>query len=792
VISLIKSMQKELLKEQKEDEDMHAKVVCWCKKNGPAKDGAISEAQADIERLTARITELAGTIARLAEEIAALKKEIEEHKQALKEATAIRKKEMEAFKKYEEEMLVAIDQLGRAIDKLKKHNQQDEAAGAFLQVSSEQAQALRAAEAVARSNLVLLALAERNPLKLQRVTAMLQQPEKTEGEFGMPKTEKAKDFYDAAPIGSKSYNNRSGRIFGILIDMLDTFKADLEKAQKQEMAAQKAYEEFKAAKEEAIKAAEELKEQKKTEKATAEEQKAAAEQELADTQATMAADQKFLMNLREHCENTGKNYDDRVATRQKEIEGVNKALEILTSDATMGLFFKGPQNQSDEERKKGQLAAADQTNSLNAAVSRDGSKSSDVKFLQISRESHARAQAAAVLRKLGLPELSLLASKVELDAFTKVKKAIAELVEELLRQQEDESNHKDFCVKNLNRNEQERQDTRQEIDDTQTEIDFYTKEIEEKEAKVAQLEEEVATSISELKRAGEDRVAASNEYQTVLQQHNDMIEILNKVTQVLKQSLNTGDGERSSLVQQNPVLNAKGADELEGQDKTPDSRPPPPSSFKKKTHSGSGVLTLMKNMVEQLQAAMATFVKDEQESRAAYEEFAGDTTEEVNAKRTEAAQLSASIANDKNKRAGETDDNTAAKKTMKQLQKEDNDLHKACDFVLKNFDVRQKARQEEIDALNQATKILSGANFKGTQVCSMRMWVDASNKEVDRCPVDPAKDIFTTYDTSKADFDCNTKGAGAVNEKCTTDICCRNMNAGEKQAVQQTLDYRKF
>merc|ERR1719414_2436165 len=36
------------------------------------------------------------------------------------------------------------------------------------------------------------------------------------------------------------------------------------------------------------------------------------------------------------------------------------------------------------------------------------------------------------------------------------------------------------------------------------------------------------------------------------------------------------------------------------------------------------------------------------------------------------------------------------------------DLHKQCDFVLKNFDIRQKARLQEIEALQGAKALLSG------------------------------------------------------------------------------------
>merc|ERR1712107_259318 len=40
------------------------------------------------------------------------------------------------------------------------------------------------------------------------------------------------------------------------------------------------------------------------------------------------------------------------------------------------------------------------------------------------------------------------------------------------------------------------------------------------------------------------------------------------------------------------------------------------------------------------------------------------------------------------------------------------ELHASCDFILKNFDIRQTARDEEIEALKQAKAILSGAKFE--------------------------------------------------------------------------------
>jgi len=45
---------------------------------------------------------------------------------------------------------------------------------------------------------------------------------------------------------------------------------------------------------------------------------------------------------------------------------------------------------------------------------------------------------------------------------------------------------------------------------------------------------------------------------------------------------------------------------------------------------------------------------------------------------------------------------------LESLALTEQDLHGECDFVLKNFAIRQKARMDEMEAIGQAKAILSG------------------------------------------------------------------------------------
>merc|ERR1712066_526282 len=215
-------------------------------------------------------------------------------------------------------------------------------------------------------------------------------------------------------MGKQSYAPQSGEIFGILRQMKETFEANLSDAQKEEMANQKAYEDLKAAKEAEIAAGQAQIDTKTQELADADEKLAMAKQDIEDTRNSLAADEQFLMMLKEKCAMTDKEWEERQKTRQLEMEAVSKALAILSGDDAHDLF----------------------TRTFNPAFVQKES----------SLQSARRIQASKVLKliadKHGNPRLATLAYKVRLDAFTRVKKAIDDMIAQLLKEKEDEIKHK--------------------------------------------------------------------------------------------------------------------------------------------------------------------------------------------------------------------------------------------------------------------------------------------------------------------------------------------------------------
>merc|ERR1719359_935634 len=105
--------------------------------------------------------------------------------------------------------------------------------------------------------------------------------------------------------------------------MKETFETNLSASQKEEMQNQAAYEDLKAAE---LAAGNEQKDTKTQELADTDSALAQAKQDLEDTRNSLSADQKFLMNLKETCQMTDAEWEERQKARQEEIAACSEAL----------------------------------------------------------------------------------------------------------------------------------------------------------------------------------------------------------------------------------------------------------------------------------------------------------------------------------------------------------------------------------------------------------------------------------------------------------------------------------
>jgi len=633
VVNLLKDMLKQLEKEGEEDEEIYDQLACWCATNEKEKTKSISDAETHIKDLTTGIEELTASSSRLNTEIKNLNKEVAENQAALDQATAIRQKELAEFNAEEKDLLQSIGALKSAVTVLSKHN-----GAAFLQVDSTSVQGVASTlqyQVAKHSNLL-------------------------EGVLTHHQRKAVAAFIQSTNEVKQSYAPQSGEIFGILKQMKESFETNLAETQKDEATNVKAFQELKVAKEEEISAGEDQIDSKTQELADADEKLAQNGEDLVDTKKTLAEDEAFMEMLKEKCSTTDAEWEERQKTRQLEMEACSKALAVLNSDEAHNLFTK----------------------TFNAA------------FVQVEAQEHSerRVAAAAVLKaaalKVDSPRLAAMAMKVKLDAFVRVKKAIDDMVTQLLAEKQDEIKHKDFCVEEFNTNqvqterkEREKQDLLALIEDLQLTIKTLTGEIDVLKSEIADL------SIN-MKRAGEDREKENKEFQQVIADQRASQKLLTAALDILK-----GFYEKQQALVQ------------EGQ------APPPGFKEYKKSGNAGGVMGMIQEIINDAKQMEAESIRAEEDAQKAYEDFVKDSNASIQEKTKSQVNKTEERAKASEDLNQATQDKEAALLELEQLSNYNGELHQSCDFIMKNFEIRQTARDEEIEALKQAKSILSGAKF---------------------------------------------------------------------------------
>merc|ERR1719301_418525 len=300
------------------------------------------------------------------------------------------------------------------------------------------------------------------------------------------------------------------------------------------MASQEAYEDLKAAKEAEI--------------AAGQDQVATTKQDLDDTRNSLAADQKFLMNLKETCQNTDAEWE----ARQAEIKGCSEALAILSSDDAHDTF----------------------TRTFNFLQVKKSLKVED------KRVNEAEKVLFTAAKKLGNPRLAALASRVRLDAFSKVTEQIDGMVKDLKKEKADDIKQKDFCTEELNKNERAQELKARDIDEHGAKIADLTANIDQLTKDIAQLKAEIADMQVQLKRAGEDRELENSDFQKTIADQRATKKLLTSALNVLKAVY-----AKKSFVQKSARQEPAG--------------PPPPPGFKKYEQSSGagGVLGMLEQII---------------------------------------------------------------------------------------------------------------------------------------------------------------------------------------------------
>jgi len=478
-----------------------------------------------------------------------------------------------------------------------------------------------------------------------------------------------------------SYAPASGAIFGILKQMKEEFETNLASSQKEETQAESDYQGLKSTKEAQLAATKENLDTMLTDHANNKKALYDAKEDLELTRTQRTADVEFLQKLKVVCGDLDHQWEQRSKMRSEEIKAVAETIVILTED------------ESKEQMAKTvtliQLKAATGTATAMRAM---------------------RSKASAVLRRAMMQpgfddlldawhgrrddftespgtQLAQLTVSVQLDAFTKVKEAMDQMVQELKEQQAEEVKTKEFCQTEFNENEKQTYTKTEEKKDAQVSIDTLLATIEKLGKAIEEATKQIAETKVEVKKASQQREGENAEYQTTVSDQRATQVILKKALARLNQ-----------FYKKKSLLQAK-------QD------PAPPVQFQpmKKSAGASPVISMIEQIIEESIMVETEAVKAEKEAQRDYEQMVKDSNKMIKELKSAVTEKTKAKSDAESEKVSAEADLKGLMSELEDLAAVKADLHSQCDFLLKNFDIRQKARLQEMEAISEAKGVLSGA-----------------------------------------------------------------------------------
>jgi len=463
------------------------------------------------------------------------------------------------------------------------------------------------------------------------------------------------------------YEFQSQGVIEMLEKLLEKFMGERTVLEKEEMNSQHAFDMLIQDLTAQTDQAKQDREEKAETKAKKLQAKADAEGDLTDTTTTRDADQKYLDDLVATCEQKATDFESRQQLRTEELEAIAKAIEIISSGAVSGNADK-------------YLPTLVQT-SL-ASLRAD---------MQTTHQRRAAVYLQDMAKQLDSRVLSAVAARVAADPFRKVKKMIKDLITKLMEEANEEAEHKGWCDTELSTNEQTRKEKTAAVETLHAEIDQLEASIAKLTEDITELTKAVAELDAAMAKATEIR---QEEKATNTQTISDAGEAQTAVAQALTvlKEFYAKAGDATALLQQ----------------------PAPEifdSPYKGMQSENGGVV----GMLEVIESDFARLEADTKAAEAAaqkeYDTFMTDSKVDKEAKTTDIEHKTA-------KKQDEEQALTVKKSDLEGTQKEldaalayFDKLKPSCVDAGVSYEDRVKRREEEIQSLQEALRILNGEDL---------------------------------------------------------------------------------
>jgi len=685
VVELIEGLKAKIEADGKAEQKLYDKFACWCEKTTARKAADIEAGKAKIEELQMLINQLSGKGGTLGAEVEQLKKDIASNIESTKEAQELRQKESTEYLEERTETEQCIGALEHAIKVLTGAGEGRKSSAA-LQEGDMISVAVGVKEALRMSK----NRDTMTPAELTAVQDFVANPaafySKDTGAKFSALQGKKNPFGDYAPA--------STQIQGILKEMYDGFTSSLESANADEATKQKDFEELMETKAQELKSLQSTLGIKQLSDAEAAKLKADSKEELEATKAQLAEDEKFFEETKAACKQKAMDWAERSRMRTEELAGINKAIEILSSEDAQGTFESAHNTLLFVQT--GEVNSHHGRRVMAAALARRDRAYGVLKTLAKQHKSLRLASLAANLRIAQIPDGGAMAS------FAPVITAIDKMIAELRIEEQEDIEHRDWCEANENKLKNQKDDLKYKIGQSEGEIERLEHQNEQLGSAIELQDQEIKATNEEMEEALATRNKETDEFREALKDDTDAVALIAQAIDSL-----------TAFYTNNKIplglLAKKKAPEYKSD---PDVAPETPGMDKPyggaKSES-TGIIAILNMLKEDLEKEIAEAKKAEEAAAADYAQNRQAAQATLNAQEKKKTELMGQKAEIDDKVNDAEKEISAHKDQHEAKEEEMTSLEPNCEWLKTAFDKRREARKTEIDGLIQAKATLAGA-----------------------------------------------------------------------------------
>jgi DNA repair exonuclease SbcCD ATPase subunit len=472
---------------------------------------------------------------------------------------------------------------------------------------------------------------------------------------------------------ANAYEFQSGGVVEMLEKLKDKFADEKHELEKAEMNGKHAYEMAAEDLHSSIDAAEKESSEKAKAKAEAEQGVAADKGDLADTTSARDEDQKYLDGVMTQCQQKSKSYEERQTVRSEELEALTKAIEVIQSPSVSG-------------HGETYLPAMVQTSlALRASGSKKPVQSNVAAFLKDAAN------------RLDSRVLSMVAMHVQSDPFEKVKKMIKDLIVRLMEESTEEAEHKGWCDTELGTNKQTRADKAESVDLLAAKKDQLTADISKLAEDIADISDAIAAIDVAVAKATEVRSQEKEKNAKTVADAQEAQEAVASAIQILNEFYAKA-AESTSFLQSKQTPEADAPETFD-------------APYQGQGAASGGVMGMLEVIQSDFARLEAETRSAESEGENDFESFSDESAQDKAVKQTDLEHKEKTKTEKESELNDTTKDLTATQAELDAALAYYEKLRPSCVDAGLSYEERVKQREEEIESLKEALRILEGEDI---------------------------------------------------------------------------------